>query len=82
MKQNHTLFLVELNVRKMSSQESVLGLHGKVLVVEGLWGGFCENLPETSPVSDRANATWLRDGPTTAKGSQPISDIDKAPEIT
>lgn len=53
----------------MSSQESVLGLHGKVLVVEGLGGGFCENLPETSPVSDRANATWLRDGPTTAKGS-------------
>lgn len=27
----------------------VLGLHGKVLVVEGLRSGFCENMPEAAP---------------------------------
>ncbi|KAK4824797.1 hypothetical protein QYF61_019465 [Mycteria americana] len=46
----------------------VLGLHGKVLVVGGYRGGFCEKLLEASPMSDRANAGWLQDGPTTGQG--------------
>ncbi|KAJ7423838.1 hypothetical protein WISP_31873 [Willisornis vidua] len=29
---------------------------------EELQGGFCERLPEASPMSDGANASWLQDG--------------------
>lgn len=31
-------------------------------------GGFWEKLPEVSPVSDGANASWLQDCPTTGQG--------------
>ncbi|KAJ7412423.1 hypothetical protein BTVI_46489 [Pitangus sulphuratus] len=31
-------------------------------------GGFCEKLQEASPMSDRANASWLQDGPTLGQG--------------
>jgi len=43
---------------------SVLGFHGKVLLAGAYRGGFCENLLEASPMSDRASASWLQDGPT------------------
>jgi len=33
----------------------VLGLGGKVLVAEGLQGGFCEKLQEDSTMSDTVN---------------------------
>ncbi|GAB0207921.1 interleukin-15 [Grus japonensis] len=47
----------------------LLGLRGKVLVAGGIYrGGFCEKLLEASPVSDRANASRLQDGPTTGQG--------------
>lgn len=45
-----------------------------------LWGGFCEELLEASPVSDRVRASWLPDGPTTGQ-DQPISSSGKAFEI-
>jgi len=46
-----------------------LGLHGKILVAGGIQGGgFCEKLLEASPVSDRANASQLQDGPTAGQG--------------
>jgi len=31
-------------------------------------GDFCDKLLEASPVSDRANASWLLDRPTTGQG--------------
>jgi len=46
---------------------SVLGLHGEVWVVGYYRGGFCEKLLEASPMSNRANASWLQDGPTTGQ---------------
>jgi len=36
-----------------------MGLSGKVLVAWGYRGGFCENLQEASPISDKASASWL-----------------------
>ena len=36
-----------------------MGLPGKVLLVGGYRGGFCEKLLEASPMSDRASASWL-----------------------
>lgn len=38
----------------------VLDLHGSR---EGYRDVFCENLPQASPVSSRANARWLQDSP-------------------
>ena len=47
----------------------MLGLCGKVLVAGGGYrGGFCEKLLEAPPVSDRANASRLQDGPATGQG--------------
>ena len=46
----------------------VLDFCGKVLVAGGYRGGFCEKLLESSPMSDRANASRLQDGPTTGQG--------------
>ncbi|GAB0180530.1 mitochondrial enolase superfamily member 1 [Grus japonensis] len=48
----------------------VLGLCGKVLVVGGggYRGGFCEKLLEVPPVSDRASASQLQDGPAAGQG--------------
>jgi len=44
-------------------------LHGKVLVLGGGYrGGFCEKLPEASPMSDKASASQLQDGPTAGQG--------------
>ncbi|GAB0201689.1 hypothetical protein GRJ2_002634500 [Grus japonensis] len=44
-------------------------LSGQVLVVVGGdRGGFCEKLLEASPGSDRANASWLQDGPASGQG--------------
>lgn len=37
----------------------LFGLHSKILVVGGYRGGFDEKLPEASPISYRANASWL-----------------------
>lgn len=34
-----------------------MGLHGTFWQRGGNWGGFCETLPEASPMSKRANAT-------------------------
>jgi len=36
-------------------------LRGKVLVAGDYRGGFHEKLPEASPMSDRASASWLQD---------------------
>ena len=48
---------------------SVLGLRGKLLVVGGGYrGGFCEKLPEASPMSHKASASWLWDGPGAGQG--------------
>jgi len=47
---------------------TVLDLHGKVLVARGYRGGFCEKLLEASPMSDRANASRLQDGPAAGQG--------------
>jgi len=47
---------------------SVLGLHGKVLVVGGYKGGFCEKLPEASTMSNRADVSRLRYGPAAGQG--------------
>ena len=46
----------------------VLGLRGKVLVAGRLQEGFCEQLLEASPVSHRAKASRLQDGPTAGQG--------------
>ncbi|GAB0181127.1 mitochondrial enolase superfamily member 1 [Grus japonensis] len=46
----------------------LVGLHGKVLVAGGYRGGFCEKLLEASPVSDRANASQVQDGPAVGQG--------------
>jgi len=44
----------------MREKDSVVGLCGKVLVAGGYKrGGFCEKLQEASPMSNRANASWL-----------------------
>jgi len=40
-----------------------MGLCGKALVAGGYRGGFCEKLREASPMSDKASASWLEDGP-------------------
>lgn len=52
---------------------SVLGLFGKGLVAGDYRGGFCEKLPEASPVSDRANATGSRTDPPLGT-AEPITD--------
>lgn len=44
-------------------------LHGHDFVVGVCRGGFCEKQPKGFPVSDRANANQLQDGPTTDLGS-------------
>jgi len=50
------------------TSNSVVGLHGKVLVAGSTRGGFCEKLLEASPMSDRANASQHEDGPTAGQG--------------
>ena len=50
------------------SSHPVLGLCGKVLVVGGYRGGFCEKLPEASPMSDGANTSRLQDRPIAGQG--------------
>jgi len=59
----------------------VLALHVEVLVAGGYRGGFCEKLPETSPMTDRANASQLQEGPLLAK-AEPISDGGGSSGIT
>lgn len=44
---------------------NVFGLHGKVLVAEGYKS---VKLIETSPVSDRDNASWIQGGLTAGQG--------------
>lgn len=39
----------------------VLGLHGKVLVVGGCWGYFCEKPVGASPMPESDNASQLQD---------------------
>lgn len=46
----------------MNDLSVLLGLWGKALIERGLQGGFYEKLLETSPMSDRVNASWLQDG--------------------
>ena len=53
---------------KLKQNIFVLGSHGKVLVVGVCRGVFCEKLLEASPVPDRANASWLPDGPAAGQG--------------
>ena len=36
-----------------------MDLHGKVLVVWGYRGGFCEKLREASSMFDKASESWL-----------------------
>ena len=60
---------------------TVLGLHGKVLVVGGYRGGFCKKLLEASPVSDRANTSRLQTDPLLAK-AEPTSNSGSASGIT
>jgi len=43
-------------------------LCGKDLVAGGYRGGFCEKLSEASPLSDKASASSLKEGPTAAQG--------------
>lgn len=47
------------------SYGSAPGLYGQVLVVEG---GFYEKIPGTFPMSDRASASQVQDGPTAGQG--------------
>ena len=47
---------------------AALGLRGKVLVVGGYRGGFCEKPVEASPMSDRASASQPPDRPDTGQG--------------
>lgn len=46
----------------LSSSSCVLGLHGEVLVVEGLQGWVCEKLPEAFPMPKRVNGSQVQDG--------------------
>lgn len=43
----------------IESWGNLLGLYVNVLVGGGYSGGFCEKLVEASPMSSRANASWL-----------------------
>ena len=47
---------------------TALGLHGKVLVVGSYRGDFCDKLLEISPVSNRGNASQLKDRPAVGQG--------------
>lgn len=56
---------------RVLQSQAVFGLRGKVFIVEvggqggGVWScnsGFCEKMPEASPVYERVNARWLQDG--------------------
>ena len=48
-----------------------MGLGGKVLVAGGDYrGGFCEKLWEASPLSDKASASRLQDGPAAGQAHQ------------
>ena len=58
-----------------------MDLCGEVLVVGGYRGGFCEEVPEGSPMPNRASDSRLQDGPTLAK-AQPIGDGGSASGIT
>jgi len=59
----------------------VLGLHGKVLVAQGYRGGFCEKMPEASPVSIEPMPASSRMDPPLAK-AKPTSDSGSASGIT
>ena len=62
-------FMVRRHVRKTAAiKQVVLGLRGEILVAGGYRCGFCEKLLEASPVSDRANASLLQDGPAAGQG--------------
>lgn len=50
------------------SSNSVLGLCSKVLVAGNYSCGFCEKLPEASPVFIGANVSWLLDGHAAGQG--------------
>jgi len=57
-----------------------VGLRGKVFGSQGGYrGGFCEKLPEASPMSNRANASRLQDRPAKAER---ISDSGSTSGIT
>jgi len=56
--QAQLMSLISLN---KNSSTAVSGFCGKVLVVGGYRGGFCEKLREASPMSDRASASQLQD---------------------
>lgn len=55
-----------------------MGLCDQVLLARGSGRALCEKLPEDSPVSDRASASWLQVGPT----AEPIRDGGRASGIT
>lgn len=60
--------------------EDVVGLCPGFGSGGGYRGGFCENLPEASPVSDRAGASQLQDRPISNGGSDCGQQIKK--EVT
>ena len=62
--------LVPLLLERLSL--SVLGLRRKALVARGLPGGFCEQMPEASPMSDRAGAAGSKTNSPLAK-PEPVS---------
>jgi len=65
----------------MSSLPCVVGLRGKVLVVGGYRGGFCEKLLEASPMPDKASASSSKTDSPLAR-AKPISDGGSASVIT
>lgn len=72
MKSGHQFYYTDFKRgRFVKCWHTVLGLCDKVLIVVGRGGdrgGFCGKLLQASPVSDRANATRLRDGPAAEEG--------------
>jgi len=50
-------------LRGIERKFGVLGLHGKVLVMEECRGAFCEKVQEAAPVWDKASSSQLQDRP-------------------
>ncbi|GAB0181599.1 mitochondrial enolase superfamily member 1 [Grus japonensis] len=57
--------VIEQIILSAIMQHIVLGLRGKVMVVGKYRSDFCEKLLEAT---DRANASWLQNRPTTGQG--------------
>lgn len=58
----------ENSTRNGSLQNWCIGFGWQGFGNGGYRGGFSEKLPEAFPLPDRANASWLQDGPTAGQG--------------